>query len=146
MTLDSLLAQNNISMYKLAKKTGLAQSTISDLISGKTKIENCRLETAYAVSKAICVTLEQFYLCGKDPVDLFDHYKTPSEDEMPLFLKISIGNWYKSTILNDMGLKDDEWDCVLDELASSINAVENSGLVDEKFAWWLRNRYLFNHD
>ena len=142
MDLNSLLAQNNMTKYQLAKKTGLTQSRVSSFFSGKTKIESCRFETAYLIAKALNVSMEQLYLCGEDPIKVFDRYKTPSEDEMPVFLKISIGNWYKSMKLQDSGLEDHEWDSVLDELASNINIVEVSGKVDSKFAWWMRRRYL----
>ena len=142
MTLDSLLAQCNLSKYQLAKQTGIAQSTISDLFSEKTKIENCHFDTAYKIAKTLNITMEQLYLCGEDPLKIFDKHKTPSEDELPLFLRISIGNWYKSKAVRASGFDDHEWDAVLDELSSSINAVENCGAIDSKFAWWLRHRYL----
>ena len=142
MTLDSLLAQCNLSKYQLAKHTRIAYSTILDLFSGKTKIENCRFTTAYKIAKTLNITMEQLYLCAEDPIQIFDQYKTPSEDELPLFLQIAIGNWYKSKAVSASGLDDHEWDAVLDELRSSINIVENCGNVDSKFAWWLRDRYL----
>lgn len=48
------LIQSEISNYRLYKETGVAQSTLSDLKSGKSKIGNIKLDVA--------LKLNEFYL------------------------------------------------------------------------------------
>lgn len=58
MYLNQLLEEKGISKYKLAKLSGVPQSTIADICSGKTNIKKCSAETLYKISKALDVTME----------------------------------------------------------------------------------------
>lgn len=58
MYLNQLLKEKGISKYKLAKLSGVPQSTIADICSGKTNIKKCTAETLYKISKVLDVTME----------------------------------------------------------------------------------------
>ncbi len=58
MYLNDLMIEQNISKYRLAKKSGVPQSTINDICSRKAKIEKCSADTIYKIAKALNVTME----------------------------------------------------------------------------------------
>ena len=58
MTLNSILRQKNMTMYRLAKASSVPYTTVSDLCSGKTRIEKCSAETLYRLAKALDMTME----------------------------------------------------------------------------------------
>ena len=58
MIIDDLLQQSKMSRYKLSKESGVAQSTISDICSGKTSVENCSAGTLYKIARALNVTVD----------------------------------------------------------------------------------------
>ena len=59
MGIESLLAQRGMTKYKLAMQAGIPHPTLSDICSGKTKLEKCSAETIYKLSKALGVSMEQ---------------------------------------------------------------------------------------
>ena len=54
-----MLKEKNFTMYKLSKMSGVPYSTISDICTGKTRLEKCSAETIYKVAKALKVTMEE---------------------------------------------------------------------------------------
>ncbi len=58
MTVGKLLKQKNISVYRLAKNSGLPYSTVMDICSGKAQLGKCSAETVYRLSKELGVTME----------------------------------------------------------------------------------------
>ena len=56
--INELLVQRNISKYRLSKESGVPQTTISDICSGKTSIEKCSAETIYRITKVLNVSME----------------------------------------------------------------------------------------
>lgn len=58
MYLNDILNQRNMSRYMLSKRSGVPQSTVSEICSGKAKIEKCSADTLYKISKALNVTME----------------------------------------------------------------------------------------
>ena len=58
MTLNEMLEQKNITKYRLWKESGLPQATISDICTGKTRIEKCSAETIYRIAKVLDVPME----------------------------------------------------------------------------------------
>ena len=58
MSLNEVLAQKNITKYRLWKESGVPQATISDICTGKTKIEKCSAETIYRIAKVLDVSME----------------------------------------------------------------------------------------
>ena len=58
MNINTLLAQKGITKYRLAKISGVPQTTVIDICSGKAKIEKCSGETIYKLAKAMGVSME----------------------------------------------------------------------------------------
>ena len=58
MYLNELLEQKKLTKYRLSKISGVPQTTIADICSGKTKIEKCSADTIYRLANALDVTME----------------------------------------------------------------------------------------
>lgn len=58
MYLNDLLTEKKISRYRLAKDSGVPQTTVVDICSGKARIEKCSAETLYRIAKALDVSME----------------------------------------------------------------------------------------
>ncbi len=58
MYLNELLTEKNISKYRLAKESGVPQTTILDICSHKSRIEKCSADTIYKIAKALDVSME----------------------------------------------------------------------------------------
>lgn len=58
MSINEVLAQKNITKYRLWKESGVPQATISDICTGKTSIEKCSAETIYRIAKVLDVPME----------------------------------------------------------------------------------------
>ena len=58
MDLNQVLEQKNITKYRLWKESGVPQATISDICTGKTRIEKCSAETIYRIAKVLDVSME----------------------------------------------------------------------------------------
>ena len=58
MYLNELLEQKNMTKYRLSKTSGVPQTTIVDICSGKTKIEKCSADTLFKLAKVLDVTME----------------------------------------------------------------------------------------
>ena len=58
MNLNQMLEQKNITKYRLWKESGVPQATISDICTGKTRIEKCSAETIYRIAKVLGVSME----------------------------------------------------------------------------------------
>lgn len=56
--INKLLEEKGITKYRLSKESGVPQTTIIDLCSGKTRIEKCSAETLYRITKVLGVTME----------------------------------------------------------------------------------------
>lgn len=58
MLINELLRQQGISKYRLSKSSGVPQATISDICSGKARIEKCSADTLYKIAKVLNVSME----------------------------------------------------------------------------------------
>lgn len=58
MYLNDLLKEKQITKYRLAKESGIPQTTIVDICSGKSRIENCSVGTIYKIATVLNVTIE----------------------------------------------------------------------------------------
>ena len=73
MLLNDLLAEKKLSRYRLAKDSGVPQTTVVDICSGKAKIEKCSAGTLYRIAKALNVPMERLIedeIAGVDAVPL----------------------------------------------------------------------------
>ncbi len=51
-----------ITLYRLSKETGIPYSTVSDIVSGKTGIENVSAKVLFKLSQFLDVSMEELYL------------------------------------------------------------------------------------
>lgn len=58
MSINEVLQQKNITKYRLWKESGVPQATISDICTGKTRIEKCSAETIFRIAKVLDVSME----------------------------------------------------------------------------------------
>lgn len=78
MSLNEVLAQKNITKYRLWKESGVPQATISDICTGKTKIEKCSAETIYRIAKVLDVSMESLIAPAVKSID--EERRRPSFD------------------------------------------------------------------
>ena len=131
MLLSEQIKKCNLSLYKLSKISGLPQSTISDINTGKSKLLDCNGKTLLNLSKALKITIEEL-LELKQPM-----YKPEFESNMPTFLLESINNLKRA-----IRFKSDLLDCYTLEVNSCINVCEIENLISKEHANYLRNKYL----
>lgn len=56
--LNELLAEKKMTKYRLAKESGVPQTTITDICSKKARIEKCSADTIYKIAKVLNVSME----------------------------------------------------------------------------------------
>ncbi|NWK11752.1 helix-turn-helix domain-containing protein [Clostridium cadaveris] len=64
MTLDELITEKKFSRYKVAKKAGIGQSSLSQIINGQRL--NPRMETLISIANALGVSIDQVCKCIKE--------------------------------------------------------------------------------
>lgn len=57
--LSAYMEQNRISKYRLSKNSGIPYTTLTDILSGKAKLEKCSAETVYKLSKELHISMEE---------------------------------------------------------------------------------------
>lgn len=78
MSLNEVLERKRITKYRLWKESGVPQATISDICTGKTKIEKCSAETIFRIAKALDVSMESLIAPAVQHMD--EDRKRPSFD------------------------------------------------------------------
>ena len=134
MIIETLLKKQKMSKYRLAVKAGIPHSTLSDICSGKSKLEKVSAETVYKLAKALSVPMELLTEDGIRQTEREQAYETG----LPGYLQHDL-DAYKE------GLKtrSDLLDCLWGELYGSINAAEISdGEITPEHADYLRRKYL----
>ena len=58
MTIQEMLKENNMSIYKLSKASTVPYATCNDLVSGKAQLEKCSAETVYKIAQTLNVSME----------------------------------------------------------------------------------------
>ena len=58
MIVNDLLEKENMSRYRLSKKSGVAMTTITDICSGKADLDKCAAGTLYKIAKVLGVTVD----------------------------------------------------------------------------------------
>ena len=91
MVINELLNDKNMSRYKLSKVSGVPQTTITDICSGKTSIEKCSAGTLYKIAKALDVSMESLLgeenksKCGKIKTLQIDDTAIPYDENDPRY-------------------------------------------------------------
>ena len=76
MTIQSLMESKNLTRYRLSKNSGIPYTTITDIISGKAKLEKCTAETIYKLSKELDVTMGSLLEACFETKSSFELYKS----------------------------------------------------------------------
>jgi len=76
MNINKLLKKKNISKYRLAKSSGVSQTTINDICSGRVSIKNCTGETLYKLAQALDVSMESLLSDSLEPRPSFEIFKS----------------------------------------------------------------------
>lgn len=134
MIIDDLLKQQNMTRYRLAAEAGVPHTTLSDICSGKTRLEKCSAETVYKLAKALNVSMELLTSSGIRQSERERAY----EYGLPSYLQHDL-DAYKEGLKSGSSLMD----CLWGELYGSINAAEiTDGAITHEHAEYLRQRYL----
>jgi len=76
MNINTLLAQKGMTKYKLAKLSGVPNTTVIDICSGKAKIGNCSAYTVYRLAKTLGVSIESLIAGEIDYRPAFETFKS----------------------------------------------------------------------
>ena len=115
MTIQDMLRERNMSIYKLAKSSGIPYATCNDLVSGKARLEKCSAETVYKIANALNVSMESIL--------------------SPCFVKRSSFENFKSTICHRVKALGD-----IDFIIDTLNRQEIRTYYDRK--WYPESLYL----
>ena len=133
--IDDLLKYRKMTKYRLAVDAGIPHATLSDICSGKTKLEKCSAETVYKLAKALDVSMETLTEDGIIQTQRENSY----EYGLPSYLQHDL-DAYKEGLTNHSSLLD----CLWGELYGSINIAEiNDGVITSEHANYLRQRFLY---
>ena len=58
MMIQDVLNEKNMTIYRLAKESGVPYATVNDICNGKARIEKCSAETIYRIAHALEITME----------------------------------------------------------------------------------------
>ena len=74
MLINSIMAENNISVYRLSKSSGIPYATINDICNNKVNLAKCNAETIYKLAKELNVSMEELlepYVMPRPSFELF---------------------------------------------------------------------------
>ena len=135
MIIEELLVKRKYTKYRLAVQAGIPHATLSDICSGKTRIEKCSAETVYKLAKVLNVPMELLTEDGIRQAEREQAY----EFGLPVYLQQDL-DAYKSGLKTHSSLLD----CLWGELYGSINMAEISdGVITPEHADYLRKKYLY---
>ena len=80
--IKKILDEKNISVYKLAKLSGIPYSTLSDIVNGVTELHTCNANTVYRLSKALNVSMETLMELSNSTFDDFEVFKSNIKHEI----------------------------------------------------------------
>ena len=76
MTLQEMLKEKNMSIYKLSKASTVPYATCNDIISGKARLEKCSAETVYKIAQALNVSMESILASCFIKRSSFENFKS----------------------------------------------------------------------
>jgi DNA-binding Xre family transcriptional regulator len=76
MDINDILVRKNISKYRLSKISGVPFATVSDICTGKARIEKCSADTLYKLSKALDATMEDLIADSMEQRQGFEVFKS----------------------------------------------------------------------
>ena len=145
MTIQSMLQERNISMYRLSQISGVPKTTVIDICSGKSNIEGCTAKTVMQLSRALGCTMEELMMIDNARYDRMTGLPKDEsylEKGLPAYLQRSVAAMQESWAIMDSGKKDLHWDIYWSELNADINSAETEQEISGDQAWYLRRKYL----
>ena len=134
MIIEDLLKRRKMTKYRFAIDANIPHSTLSEICSGKTKLEKCSAETVYKLAKALGISMETLIEADVHRAARERSY----EYNLPGYLQHDL-DAYKDGLQNGSNLLD----CLWGELYGSINIAEiNEGAITPEHADYLRQKYL----
>ena len=115
MTIQDSMKQKKMSIYRLAKKSGVPYATVNDICNGKAQLEKCSAETIYRLAHALNVSMEELLA--------------------PCFLKRSSFENFKSTVCHRVKELGD-----IDFIADTLESQDIRTYYDRK--WYPESLYL----
>ena len=76
MYINSMLSRKGITKYRLSQMSGVPQTTVLDICSGKARVENCSSETVYKLAKALGVSMESLVEDSLEYRPAFETFKS----------------------------------------------------------------------
>ena len=76
MTIQDLLEKKNMSIYRLAKTSGVPYATVNDICNGKARLEKCSAETVYRLSLALDISMEDLLAPCIQKRSSFENFKS----------------------------------------------------------------------
>ena len=138
MSINEILNNIGMTKYRLAKISGVPNATLSELCSGKTRIEKCTAETLYKLAKSLNVSMESLIQDSIQKKTDNEETERRYEYALPEYLQNDLDR-YKNGLKNGSSLMD----CYWSELYSSINIAEiNDNAITHEHAEYLRDKYL----
>lgn len=139
MYIEKILAEKNITKYRLSVLSKVPQATLNDICSGKTNLSKCSASTVYKLSKALNIPMEKLYeKCVEEYTVTLEREKS-YEYGLPAYLQNDL-DIYKKALKEGSSLMD----CLWGELYASINDAEKTdGIISPEHANYLRNKYLW---
>ncbi len=145
MTLRTYLEQRGMTVYRLSKESGVPKTTVTDICSGKTKIENCNAKTVFLLARALECSMEE--LMTLESVSDFDQDGLPLDQSyhecgLPPYLQESLEDMKKCWLVLDSGGDDLHKDVYWCALNADINSAEVDRRITSAQASYLRKKYL----
>lgn len=146
MDLQLLLDTKKMSKHHLSKISGIPNTTILDICSGRSSIEKCNAKTVLQLSIALGCTMEDIMMLDS-PNEYNQNTGLPNDKSyfecgLPQYLQTSLDNMKKSWEIIDSGKDDLHWDLYWCELNADINSAEVDNIISSEQAWYLREKYL----
>ena len=85
MLINSIMAENKISVYRLSKRSGIPYATINDICNNKVNLAKCNAETIYKLAKELNVSMEELlepYVLPRPAFEIFKSNVTHSLKEL----------------------------------------------------------------
>ena len=76
MKIQDILKEQNLSIYRLAKTSGVPYATLNDICNGKTQLRKCSAETVYRIAGALHVSMEELLAPCFDLRSSFENFKS----------------------------------------------------------------------
>ncbi len=138
-TLSDVMAEKGLTRYRLAKISGIPWSTLSNICTGKTSLQNCSAKTISRLADALDIPVEEVMDLETGVTTRITG--TPKDQS---YLEVNLPPDLETAIKDLVECEDDclHRDCFLDELYGSINWNLHCGRISESQATYLRTKYL----